>query len=97
MPPGLVQAAQAFADGALPLPEAAGQQGSRVRVGLRELAESSPGGSRPGLFVPGLGDHHVAPGSQPLGGAKVRLPLFPAITSAWWLMTACRSSSLSGK
>ena len=36
--PGLVQAAQAFADGGLPLPEAVGQQGPGVRVGLRELA-----------------------------------------------------------
>jgi hypothetical protein len=36
--PGLVQAAQAFGDGGLPLPEAVGQQGPGVRVGLRELA-----------------------------------------------------------
>ena len=35
---GLVQAAQPFADGSLPLAESAGQQGPGVRVGLRELA-----------------------------------------------------------
>ena len=34
----LVQAAQALAEGGLPLPEAAGQQGPGVRVGLGELA-----------------------------------------------------------
>ena len=45
--PGLVQAAQAFADGALPLPEAAGQQGPGVRVGLRELAGEEPRGQPP--------------------------------------------------
>ncbi len=37
-PAGPVQAAQVFADGGLPLPEAVGQQGPGVRVGLRELA-----------------------------------------------------------
>jgi hypothetical protein len=36
--PSLVQAAQPVADGGLPLPESAGQQGSGVRVGLCELA-----------------------------------------------------------
>jgi hypothetical protein len=36
--PGLVQAAETFADGDLPLPEAVCQQGAGVRVGLRELA-----------------------------------------------------------
>ena len=35
---GLVQAAQPLADGGLPLPESASQQGSGVRVGLCELA-----------------------------------------------------------
>jgi hypothetical protein len=37
-PPGPVQAAQVFADGGLPLPEAVGQQGPGTGVGLRELA-----------------------------------------------------------
>jgi hypothetical protein len=36
--PGLVQAAQPLAEGGLPLPESAGQQGPGVRVGLGELA-----------------------------------------------------------
>jgi hypothetical protein len=36
--PGLVQAAQVFADGGLPLGEAVGQQGPGTGIGLRELA-----------------------------------------------------------
>jgi hypothetical protein len=73
---GLVQAAQPLADDGLPLPESVGQQGPGERLGLRELAcERAERAAALALFAAGLGDDHVAPGSEPLGVAEVGLPL----------------------
>ena len=58
---------------------------------------SEPSGSRRAAGCLGLGDDGVAPGPQAAGGAEVGLPRLPAMVRAWWSMTACTRSSLSGK
>ena len=75
-----------------------GDLSAGARVGLGELSgERAERAAARATGCIGLGDDGVAPGTQAAGGAEVGLPLVATMVRAWWSMTACTRSSLSGK